>query len=293
MIWVVLAVALVLIGAVVVSRRVEAQRKEARRLESVAKVSKVAEEDITRFGEELMLLDADTFTTSLDEGMRQDYQRALDSYETAGRQLRDVKVADDVTEVTRTLEDGRYALACVRARVAGEPLPKRRPPCFFNPSHGPALTDVLWSPPGGVQRDVPVCMADAERVAQGAEPDTRKVQVGNKMVPWYQGGPAYGPYAGGYYGAYAMHGLFPGFIIGSMMMGGTFADQSLAEGAEGGSGEGGVDYSGEDYSSDWSGGGDVGGGDMSGGGGYDLGGGGDIGGGGGYDIGGGGDIGFF
>ena len=43
---------------------------------------------------------------------------------------------DDVRHVTEIIEDGRYAIACVRARVAGDPLPTRRPPCFFDPRHG-------------------------------------------------------------------------------------------------------------------------------------------------------------
>ena len=54
---------------------------------------------------------------------------------------------------------------------------------------------------------------------------------GNRMVPWYEGGPAYGPYAGGYYGAYALNGLFPAVVLGSMMGGfGGWGDGSYAEG---------------------------------------------------------------
>ena len=44
------------------------------------------------------------------------------------------------------------------------PLPAKRPPCFFNPAHGPSSQNVEWAPPGGVARDVPACPADAERV---------------------------------------------------------------------------------------------------------------------------------
>ena len=41
---------------------------------------------------------------------------------------------EQVRDVTKILDDGRYAIACVRARVAGEPLPPRRPACFFDPA---------------------------------------------------------------------------------------------------------------------------------------------------------------
>lgn len=270
--WVLLALGAALVFAFVSSRRRETQQRELAAADAVAKVRKVAEEDVTRFGEELMALDADTLTTTMDQAMRQDYQRALDAYDNASTLLRDVRQPDDVTHVTQTLEDGRYALACVRARAEGEPLPQRRPPCFFNPGHGPAQADAMFAPPGGQAREVPVCLADADRLAHGAEPDTRQVRDGNRMVPWYQGGPAYRPYAGGYYGSYAMSGLFPAFILGSMLGGGwggnadgSYADgfaDGQAEGSGDGTDAGGDGGDGGDAGGDW--GGDAGGGDFGG-----------------------------
>ena len=87
---------------------------------------------------------------------------------------------DEIKNVIKILDDGRYAIACVRARAAGQPLPQRRPACFFDPRHGMAVEDVPYAPPGGVQRDVPACALDAERVKAGAEPDTRQVMVGSR-----------------------------------------------------------------------------------------------------------------
>ena len=173
-------------------------------------VSKVADEDVTQFGEELQDLHIDTLTTELDPSMRQDYQRALDAYENAKSLMRDARRPEDVTGVTKALEDGRYAKACVLARVSGEALPERRPPCFFNPAHGPAQTDVEWAPLGGVAREIPVCLADANRLAQGAEPEARMVRSGSKMVPWYEAGPRYAAYAQGYYGSWATGRDVPG-----------------------------------------------------------------------------------
>ncbi len=219
MVWFFLLLLVAAVGALALSQNRSKQRAELAKQSALRKPAKVAEEDVTRFGEELQELHIDTMTTELDPAMRQDYQRALDAYENAKSLLAEATVPEDISAVTKTLEDGRYAQACVLARQANEPLPQRRPPCFFNPAHGPAQTDIEWAPPGGVRREVPVCLADAERVAAGAEPDTRQVRNGNRMVPWYQGGPAYGAYANGYYGSYAMNGLFPGFLIGSMMSG--------------------------------------------------------------------------
>jgi hypothetical protein len=124
-------------------------------------VRRAADEDVTRFGEELTSLHLETLTTELDEDMRGDYQRALDAYEDAKAALSRATTAADVTGVTRTLADGRFSHACVLAAQAGDERPARRPPCFFDPAHGPASRDVEWAPPGGVPREVPVCFRDA------------------------------------------------------------------------------------------------------------------------------------
>ncbi|KRF18835.1 hypothetical protein ASG90_02770 [Nocardioides sp. Soil797] len=287
MVWLMVALAVAAVVALALVRARDKRAIEQRRHDELQKVKQVVEEDVTRFGEELTELHIDTLATELDVAMRQDYQRALDSYESAKSLLRDVSEPAEVSEVTRVLEDGRYAQACVLARQDDKPLPQRRPPCFFNPRHGPAQTDVLWAPPGGQQREIPVCLADADRLTAGAEPDVRQVRNGARMVPWYQGGRAYGPYADGYYGAYAMNGLFPAFLIGSMMGGiwdpaVTSGDGDFsADGGDSGGGDGG-DWSGGDTGGgdgggdggDWFGGGDSGGGDFGGGdgGGFDFGG---------------------
>jgi len=271
----------VILAVIAVIALVASQNKQKRNTAMIEAdrlrlVRNVADEDVTRFGEELQELHIDTMTTELDTGMRQDYQRALDAYENAKSLLAEAAKPEDVSAVTKTLEDGRYAQACVLARQAGEPLPQRRPPCFFNAAHGPAQTDVEWAPPGGVRREVPVCLADADRIGAGAEPDVRQVRRGSRMVPWYQGGPAYAPYADGYYGGYAMQGLFPGFLIGSMMFGTWGVGGAGLEGDVSGDVSGGEDWSGSeggdfggeigagDWGGDYSGGGDLGG-DIGGG----------------------------
>lgn len=264
--------------AVSSSQRQQRRRLEERRQADLAAVLKVADEDVTRFGEELQRLDTEMLVTPLDEAMRQDYQRALDSYESAKEILGRVQEAEQVKHVTEALEDGRYAVACVLARRNGDPLPVRRPPCFFNPAHGPSTTDVEWAPPAGIPRQVPVCAADADRVRQGAEPDIRTVQQGYERVPYWQAGPAYSPWAMGYFGAYAASNLLPTFLLLTLLS--PTWDGGAVEGADFGAGDAG----GGDAGGDW--GGDSGGGDWGGdsGGGW----GGDSGGfdGGGFDFGG-------
>jgi hypothetical protein len=192
-----------------------------RRRAQLAASRQAAEEDVTVFGEELLRLDEQVRSHALDDGMRQDYQSALDSYEDAKTSLNAVKKPDEIRHVTEILEDGRYAVASVKARIAGEPLPARRSPCFFNPAHGPSVQDVEWAPPGGVPRTVPACAADTARVLAGSDPSIRTVLAGPRRVPYWEGGPAYSPWAQGYYNRWGGSDLLSGILIGSTF-GGPF-----------------------------------------------------------------------
>ena len=270
---VILVVLAVIGGAMLYRRRAVSQREATAKaeLESQLTTSKrAAEEDVTKFGEELQRLDTDVAGHPLDEPMQQDYQRALDAYDNAKMSLDAVTQPDEIKHVTEILEDGRYAVACVKARVAGQPLPAKRPPCFFNPAHGPSSQNVEWAPPGGIRREVPACPADAERVLAGADPYIRTVQVGAQRVPYWEGGQAYAPWAQGYYSRWSGSDMLSGVLIGSLLFGGmgsVFGGYGAGMGDVGG-GDGGGDMGGGD-------GGDMGGGDMGGGdfgGGFDFGG---------------------
>ena len=194
--------------------------------------SRETDKDITTFGEELQRLDVEVADRTLDEGAQQDYRRALDAYDDAKPALAAARRADDIRSVTRILDDGRYAVASVRARLAGEPLPTRRPPCFFDPAHGPSTQDVEWAPPGGAGRTVPACAADAQRVLAGVDPAVRTVLDGSQRVPYWQAGPAYSPWAYGYYGAWGGGDLLTGVLIGTALSDGGgfgFGDGSGGE----------------------------------------------------------------
>jgi hypothetical protein len=237
--------------------------------EQMDALRRTLDEDITVLGEELQRLDTDVAGVALDEGARADYQRALDAYEAAKDSAERIRVPEDSRHVVEILDDGRYAIACVRARVAGEPLPTRRPACFFDPRHGQSVTDVTWAPPGGTPRDVPACALDAERVRAGADPATRQVMVGPQRMPYYSAGPAFAPMAMGYFGSFGlMQGLFMGTMMGSMFggfggeaYGDGFADGVGSDASDGGGFEGGGFE-----------GGDWGSGSADGGGGFDFGG---------------------
>jgi hypothetical protein len=237
---VILLVLAVILGIVGYTSRVNRQRALERKAAELEPVKKLAFEDVTALGVELQELDLELAGHELDAGQRADYQRALDAYESAKTASDNISEPEHIKHVTEILEDGRYAAACVRARVAGEPLPTRRPPCFFDPRHGLSVVDVPWTPAGGATRDVPACALDAERVRVGAEPDSRMVMVGSQRVPYYQGGRAYAPYASGYFGGFGpMDMMFMGLMFGGF--GGFDAIGDIGEGmgdAIGGIGEG-------------------------------------------------------
>ncbi len=191
MVWIVLGVLLVLLAAAARVHHTLGVRRE-KELEDVDRFRigrKVADEEVTVFGEQLAELHIDTLTTELDPAMRDDYQAALDAYERSKQQLASATAVGDVSALLTTLANGRFARACVLARKDGAELPTRRELCFFNPQHGPAATDVAWTPSGGVEREVPVCRSDANRLANGQLPLVRVVATTGGLLPWYAAGP--------------------------------------------------------------------------------------------------------
>ncbi|MYQ47706.1 hypothetical protein GTW40_22105 [Streptomyces sp. SID4985] len=262
-------------GAYTLVRRNRRRRDEEQRA-ALDRLRVVVDEDISAFGEELDRLDFRPGEPGADDAMRADYERALNAYDNAKQLMDRARRPEDVRAVTETLEDGRFSLAVLAARREGRVLPERRPPCFFDPRHGPSVTDALWTPSGGSPREVPVCAADAARLADGRDPAVREVDTEYGRRPYWDAGPAYGPWAGGYFGG----GLLPGLLVGTML-GGMMSTPAYASDYGGGFGDSGFggfeggDVSGSNFDpGDFGGFGDGGGfSDSGGGGGGDFGGG--------------------
>jgi hypothetical protein len=255
---VVLLLLLVLpLGLFALSRRRQRKRQEEYARAELEEVKQVAREDLVALGEDIRALDLDVQMPDADPEGRQHYNQAVERYTEAEQALDGARRPEDIEAVTSALEEGRWAMAAAKAELAGEPAPERRPPCFFDPRHGPSVGDVEWSPPGGQPRAVPVCAADLQRIQDGEDPESRQVPVGGQMVPYWAAGPAYMPWAGGFFGG----GLLPGLFLGSMlgggfgMFGGAMAEDAFAgdAGDFGGSDLG--DFGGGDFG-DFGGGGD-------------------------------------
>jgi hypothetical protein len=239
-------------GGYLLYRRNKRNRERA----EVEPVRAAIDEDVTAYGEELAELDLDVRTPdAAPADAQREYARALDIYESAKSAAQRIERPNEIQPVTSALDEGRWLLACVRARLAGEEPPQRRLPCFFDPRHGPSVEDVLWAPPGGTQRDVPACAADAVRIKDGLDPDMRLVPVGGgERRPYWDAGPAYAGWAGGYYGGF-LPGMLWGTVLGSSFgWGGGWGDSGAAEAGAGSDGGG------------WGDGGGFGGGGFDGGG---------------------------
>ena len=247
------------------------QRRKRERAE-LEEVKRVARDDLVALGDDIRALDLDVQMPNADQEAKAHYGRAVECYQQAEDAFERARRPEDMERVTSLLEEGRYAMTAAKARLEGKPVPERRPPCFFDPRHGPSTTDVEWAPPGGAPRPVPVCAADAQRIQDGLEPEARKVPVDGRMVPYWNAGPAYGPWAGGFFGG----GLLPGLLIGSALGGGLGFFGGMAADAAAddyGAGDAG-DFGDPGDSGDFGGGlDDIGGGDFGGG---DFGGGGDF-----------------
>lgn len=184
------------------------RRKQARlrAMEDFRHLRRIATEDVTVLGEQLAELHVETLTDELDADALRHYRQALDGYERAKEALAAAEDVEQVSALDELLAEARFQQACVLARRDGEPLPERREPCFFNPQHGPSRTVTGWTPPGGVERQVEVCNACAQRLAGGLAVDQRLIRVGDRHVPWWQ---ARGMASGGASRAHVHDGYAP------------------------------------------------------------------------------------
>ncbi len=265
---------LIVVGAIMFmqSRQNTAQVGSSRQNKELADrrwqaVRRVAEEDVTQLGQQIA---GTPVPASLEPEAAHDFDDALASYERAKEALAASAHPDDLQWVSKSLDDGRFALAKLDARREGRDLPSRRPPCFFDQRHGLSVSDAQWAPAGGAMRDVPVCAACGARIADGLDPEARLVPTAAGDRPYYDAGPEYAPWARGWYagsGAYMMSNVLMGTMLFNALYLPPGHDYFGADGGD--SGDAGGDAGGD-------GGGDFGGGDMGGGGfdggGFDFGG---------------------
>ena len=182
------------IGLVAISRRRRRAREEAAQAE---KLREFAREDVVALADALRELDPETEAVNADPRATVELAKAGDAFHRADDALERARRPRDFEGVTSAVADGRYAIECTKAYLAGREPPERRPPCFFDPRHGSSTRDVEWAPDGGEVRPVPACEADAQRVERGVDPDSRQVLVGGASTPYWNAPGYFGPWAVG------------------------------------------------------------------------------------------------
>ena len=241
------------LAAIALGRRRQRQREEEHERAQLEDVRQVARDDLIALGDDIRALDLDVQMPDADPEAKQHYGQAVERYTEAEQALDRVQRPEDIERVTSALEEGRWAMTAAKEELAGRQAPERRPPCFFDPRHGPSVGDAEWAPPGGQARPVPVCAADLHRLQDGLDPESRHVPMDGQMVPYWAAGPAYMPWAGGFFGGGLLPGLFLGSLLGGGMFGGEMAGDAMGGGDFGGGDLG--DFGGGDFG-DFGGGGD-------------------------------------
>lgn len=193
-------------------------------------VKRTAQEDLLALADGIRALDIDIELPGASQAAKQDYERALGFYEQATKAFDTAQAPEDFEAVSHAVEEGRFAISSASARLEGREPPPRRPPCFFDPRHGPSVRDVQWAPPLGTPRLVPACAADAIRIEEGVEPATREVLVRGERVPYWDAPAYYGPWAGGFFGGAG--GILPALLVGSALAGGLSAFGAFDGGGE-------------------------------------------------------------
>jgi hypothetical protein len=247
-----------------------AVRKRRRSQAELAEVKAAAHEDLIALADDVQKLEQ---PVEANAQAKQEYTQALNSYDKASGSYDRVTQPRQLEAVTSALEEGRWHMSAAQAFLDGRDPPERRPPCFFDPRHGPSTRDVDWTPPGGASRKVPACEADAQAVELGAQPASREVMTGGRKVPYWSAPPYFGPWAGGYFMPFGGTGFLSGLFVGELLggafggwgygsWGGTGTAGGFGNWNDGGGGGGGGDFGGGMSF----GGGDFGGGDGGGGG---------------------------
>lgn len=194
--WVLLGAGGLLLAWPFVAKR----RRRSRERDDLHHVRRTVDDDITSYGASLRSLDRELSVSAADRTATATFAHAHESYERAKNAATRVGHLDDARAVTAALEEGWYAIASAHAHHAGRPVPEHRPPCLFDPRHGPAAAEVPWAPGAdGELRAVPACHADVLRLAEGRAPESRMVSYGGGRRPYWETGPSYAPWAEGWY----------------------------------------------------------------------------------------------
>ena len=122
------------IGLLITTRVRKQRRVEA---EQLAEVRGSVREDVVELGDEIRALDLDISMPGASEEAQEHYETALGAYERASSAVDRVQSPRDLEPVGAAVEEGRYAMACARARLEGRELPERTRALLLRPAPRP------------------------------------------------------------------------------------------------------------------------------------------------------------
>jgi hypothetical protein len=186
-------------------RSVEEARKEIKaQLDAMANT-------ILEISDKVSLSDSREDNRYLEQAGRT-FTEASEAYESATDLAR-------LEEISDRLDEARWQLDAAAALAEGKPAPAKPTPeeraaCFFDPTHvGPFENAEVRTAAG--TKTVRVCAADAEKLRQGQQPDTRMIEVGGRDVPAAAAPKSYGGGGFDWLDAFAV-------IVGGMAAGRSF-----------------------------------------------------------------------
>ena len=113
-----------------------AARKRRRAQAELAEVKAAAHEDLIALADDVQKLEQ---PVEANTRAKQEYTQALDFYDKASGAYDRVTQARQLEGVTSALEEGRWHMSAAQSLLDGRTPPDRRPPCFFDPRHGPSV----------------------------------------------------------------------------------------------------------------------------------------------------------
>jgi hypothetical protein len=114
-----------------------AVRARRRRRAELAEVKAAAHDDLIALAGDVQKFEQ---PVEANPKAKQAYDDALNDYAQASGAYDRARQSTQLQAVTSSLEEGRWHMACAEALLAGKAPPEHRPPCFFDPRHGPVGT---------------------------------------------------------------------------------------------------------------------------------------------------------
>lgn len=176
----------------------------SRRTPSLDASRGLARADLTAFAERLGRASDRLDGGVVGEEVAQDHRVARSLLGEATERLRDAATADELVAAIGLLAGGRRRLATVEAYLVAETPPTGRFACFFDPAHGPSVSETDWTTVRYGTRAVPVCLQDAALLGAGVRPEGRTVRLDGRTVPYWEARDATAVYLLGYFGGHRL-----------------------------------------------------------------------------------------